>query len=123
MARVVFLAATGLILYVFAGYPLLVWILQRIFRHEVRQQEELPSVALLIPAHNEAAVIAEKFQNSLRLDYPVDRLDIVIASDGSTDGTADIVRQLIKHADQNRLRLLDFEVSRGKIAVLNDGVQ
>lgn len=122
IAKDVFLAATGLILYVFAGYPLLIWVLQGIFRREPHHQEELPSVALLIAAHNEAAVIAEKIQNSLALDYPVDKLEIVIASDGSTDGTADIVRRLTKGADQNRVRLLDFPLNRGKIAVLNDAV-
>ena len=119
-AKVLFWIATGLIFYVFAGYPVLVWILQLIFRRKPRHQEELPRVSLLVPAHNEAVIIAEKIDNCLALDYPADRLEIVIASDGSTDRTADIVRQLAE--SRGRVRLLDFPVNRGKIAVLNDAV-
>jgi cellulose synthase/poly-beta-1,6-N-acetylglucosamine synthase-like glycosyltransferase len=122
LAELLFWAATGLILYVFAGYPSLLWILQLIVRQKVPHQEQLPTVSLLVPAHNEAAVIAEKIHNSLTLDYPPDRLEIVIASDGSTDSTANIVRQLAQSTAQDRVRLLDFPVNRGKIAVLNDAM-
>ena len=122
LAKIIFWVAVGLILYVFAGYPSLLWLLQRIFHRERRHEEEQPTVSLLIPAHNEAAIIAEKINNSLAIDYPADRLEIVVASDGSTDSTAKIVHQLAQAGRAGRVRLLDFPVNRGKIAVLNDAV-
>jgi cellulose synthase/poly-beta-1,6-N-acetylglucosamine synthase-like glycosyltransferase len=67
-------------------------------------------------------VIADKIHNSLALDYPADRLEIVIATDGCSDSTATIVRQLAQTQAQGRVRLLDFPVNRGKVAVLNDAV-
>jgi cellulose synthase/poly-beta-1,6-N-acetylglucosamine synthase-like glycosyltransferase len=122
VAKIIFWVSVGLILYVFAGYPLLLWLLQRMFRRKQRRDDEQPTVSLLIPAHNEAAVIAEKIANSLALDYPSDRLEIVVASDGSTDSTAQIVHRLAQASTPGRVRLLDFPVNRGKIAVLNDAV-
>ena len=78
-----------------------------------------PFVSLLIPAYNEAGVIERKIANSLALDYPPDRLEIVIASDGSRDSIADIARRL---ADGTFVRLLAFPENRGKMAALNASV-
>ncbi len=63
-------------------------------RREVRKQPIAPFVSLLIPAYNEADVIERKIKNSLALDYPADRLEIVVASDGSRDETAEIAQSL-----------------------------
>src|ERR1051325_9090651 len=70
---------------------------------------------LLIAAHNEAEVIGERLENALALDYPAGRLEIVVASDGSRDATAAIVRSF---ADRG-VRLLDYHPNRGKSATLN----
>jgi len=99
-----------------------VWVLQLLFRKKFRREEQFPSVAVLVAAYNEAAVIADKIHNSLALDYPSHLLEIVIASDGSTDRTAEIIRQVIQDVKLERVRLLDFPRNRGKVAVLNDAV-
>jgi cellulose synthase/poly-beta-1,6-N-acetylglucosamine synthase-like glycosyltransferase len=122
LAKIIFWVAASLILYVFAGYPLLLWLLQLIFHRKSHPERDQPSVSLLIPAHNEAAIIAEKIDNSLALDYPAAQLEIVVASDGSTDSTAGIVDRRVQACAPGRVRLLDFPVNRGKIAVLNDAV-
>ncbi len=121
MARLLFWISAGFAVYVYIGYPILLWGLQAFLRSSPRQPPIEPSVSLLVPAYNEAAVIADKIRNSLALDYPVDKLEIVVASDGSKDATAKIVRFFAETC--GRVRLLNFEQNRGKMAVLNDAVR
>lgn len=128
MAKLLFWISAGFTVYVYLGYPILLWGLQAVFRSSPRKQSIEPSVSLLVAAYNEAAVIADKIRNSLALDYPVDKLEIVIASDGSTDATAEIVRSFYASESAEgetggRVRLLNFEENRGKMAVLNDAIQ
>ena len=124
MAKLLFWISAGFTVYVYIGYPILLWGLQAIFRSSPGQQSVEPSVSLLVAAYNEAAVIADKIRNSLALDYPVDKLEIVIASDGSKDATAEIVRSFAgtaKPADE--FVFSTYEKNRGKMAVLNDAVR
>lgn len=122
MARLWFWIAAGFPVYVYFGYPIVLWGLQAIFRSSASRQPVEPSVSLLVAAYNEAAVIAEKIRNGLALDYPADKLEIVVASDGSKDATAEIVRSLAEGEPVGRIRLLNFETNRGKTVVLNDAV-
>jgi cellulose synthase/poly-beta-1,6-N-acetylglucosamine synthase-like glycosyltransferase len=122
MARLWFWIATGFPVYVYFGYPILLWGLQAIFRSSASRQPVEPSVSLLVAAYNEAAVIADKIRNGLALDYPADKLEIVVASDGSKDATAEIARSLAEAESGGRVRLLSFEKNRGKTVVLNDAV-
>jgi cellulose synthase/poly-beta-1,6-N-acetylglucosamine synthase-like glycosyltransferase len=124
-ARLLFWISSGFVVYVYFGYPLLLWFLQIIFRSSPQRQPIEPTVSLLVAAYNEAAVIADKIRNSLALDYPVDKLEIVVASDGSRDATAEIVRGFSGSESEagGRIRLLDYEKNRGKMAVLNDAVR
>jgi cellulose synthase/poly-beta-1,6-N-acetylglucosamine synthase-like glycosyltransferase len=123
MAKLLFWISAGFAVYVYVGYPILLWGLQAIFRSTPGQKSVEPSVSLLVAAYNEAAVIADKIRNSLALDYPVDKLEVVIASDGSKDATAEIVRSFAVGETGERVRLLNFEKNRGKMAVLNDTVR
>src|SRR5207302_6842131 len=83
-----------------------------------RREAIEPSVTLVVAAYNEAGVIEERVKNALALDYPPELLEIVIASDGSDDGTNEIVRRYAN----GRLRLL--ELGRvGKAAALNAAVE
>jgi cellulose synthase/poly-beta-1,6-N-acetylglucosamine synthase-like glycosyltransferase len=111
------------IAYAYAIYPAVLWVLAKCFGSAadppLRREEDLPSVSLLIAAHNEAAVIQQRIENALKLDYPKDRLEIVVASDGSDDATVDIARQQ-GGAD---VRVLDYPTRRGKAAVLNSAVK
>ena len=122
MAGLWFWIAVGFPVYVYFGYPILLWGLQAVFRSSVSRQSVEPSVSLLVAAYNEAAVIADKIRNGLALDYPDEKLEIVIASDGSKDATAEIVRSLADAESGGRIRLLNFETNRGKTVVLNDAI-
>lgn len=80
--------------YVYVGYPALLWILtlgKPTITHS--RKEAFPSVTLVISCYNEVAVIREKLKNSLELDYPKDLLKVVVVSDGSDDGTDELVRE------------------------------
>ena len=114
----VFFGSIGVLGYVYGLYPLLL-ALARPFRRDVHRAELLPQVCLLIAANDEAAVIGAKVQNSLELDYPADRLKVLIASDGSVDETNSIVAA----CTDPRVQLLAFPERRGKISSINDAIQ
>lgn len=118
MTEPIFWLCFGLVAFAYLGYPPTIWLLSRVFGRKPVPPAvtDWPSVSLVIAAYNEQADIAERVRNALRLDYPADRLEIVIASDGSTDGTAAIVRGF----DDPRVNLIEFSQRRGKPAVLNE---
>ncbi|HUG90532.1 MAG TPA: glycosyltransferase family 2 protein [Planctomycetaceae bacterium] len=87
-----------------------------------------PSVSLIIPAHNEETTIASKLENALAIDYPAERLEIIVASDGSSDRTVEIAESVSRLAERvdyigPHIRVLDFPDRRGKTAVLNDAAR
>lgn len=93
--EIVFWAAVGLIVYAHVGYPLLLWALVRLFGEDESAPAapgELPSVTLIVAAYDEEEVIERKVANVRALDYPADRLQLVVASDGSADRTAELAR-------------------------------
>jgi cellulose synthase/poly-beta-1,6-N-acetylglucosamine synthase-like glycosyltransferase len=109
------------ILYTYLGYPLLVTLLSRARRRggpklpDSRTGETPPPVTLVIAAYNEEDVIASKLRNSLLLDYPREKLQILVAADGSNDMTVDIVRQFA-----NGVIDLSYSTKRdGKMAAIN----
>src|SRR5208282_6108040 len=120
--RLLFWISAGVTVYVYAGYPILLWLLQAVVRTAPRREPVEPSVSLLVAAYNEAAVIGDKIRNSLALDYPAGKLEIVVASDGSRDATVEIVQSFVKNQAGGRIRLLNYEENRGKMAVLNDAI-
>jgi cellulose synthase/poly-beta-1,6-N-acetylglucosamine synthase-like glycosyltransferase len=101
--EIVFWACLAGIVWTHAGYPLLMALLARIHPHPVRSADILPTVTFLIPAYNEERVIEAKLENTLALDYPREKLEIVVASDSSTDATHEIVR---RYADRGVLLLV-----------------
>ena len=85
------------------------------------QVEYLPRVALIVPAYNEAAVIARKIANCTAIDYPRDKLDVVIACDGCTDATVELARAAVRALDGDaRIHIVERAQNTGKVAVLND---
>src|SRR5215211_3906672 len=93
--EILFWVAVGLIVYAHLGYPLLLRGLVAAFGrrdHETSPAVELPTVTLIIPAYDEEEVIERKLANVRQLDYPADRLEVVVASDGSSDRTAELAR-------------------------------
>ncbi|MBN2184245.1 MAG: glycosyltransferase family 2 protein [Candidatus Krumholzibacteriota bacterium] len=107
------------VLYTYLGYPVILFLLG-LFRRssELSGSGELPSVALIISAHNEERIIREKLENSLKIDYPSRLLKIIVASDGSVDNTDNIVREF----EEMNVVLKSFERREGKSATLNKAV-
>ncbi|MDI6780491.1 MAG: glycosyltransferase family 2 protein [bacterium] len=94
MNLIIFWGCISVIFYVYFGYFLLVLLISTLRKKDIQRDESFtPYVSLLIPAHNEESVIREKIENSLRLDYPKDRLEIIVVSDGSIDDTNKIVAE------------------------------
>jgi cellulose synthase/poly-beta-1,6-N-acetylglucosamine synthase-like glycosyltransferase len=116
MAAAVFWIAAGIPLYAFLGYPLVLLVLRVVLHRDVRKAPTRPFVSLLIPAYNEDRVMARKIENSLALDYPADRIEIVVVSDGSSDQTVNIA------SSTGSVRVLALPQNRGKVAALNAAV-
>jgi cellulose synthase/poly-beta-1,6-N-acetylglucosamine synthase-like glycosyltransferase len=116
--ELIFWVSLGCIVYIYAGFPLGIWIVSRWFARPVRKAPIEPHVCLLIAAYNEEAVIEEKIRNALALDYPEEKLEIVIASDGSRDATVAIASKFASR----RVRVIEYPENRGKLAVLNDSI-
>ncbi|NPV76045.1 MAG: glycosyltransferase family 2 protein [Anaerolineae bacterium] len=102
------------VFYVYAGYPIVVTILARIHAKPIKKQAITPTVTLLIAAYNEELVIEGKIHNSLALDYPKDRLQILIAADGSDDHTVEIVQRF----KDDGVELSFAPERRGKMAAI-----
>jgi cellulose synthase/poly-beta-1,6-N-acetylglucosamine synthase-like glycosyltransferase len=117
MWEALFWLALVILAYHYLGYPLLLIALGLGKKEELRCADITPCVSLIISAYNEEAVIRQKLDNSLALDYPRDQLEIIVASDGSTDCTPAIVRD---YADA--VTLYHYPQRRGKNAALNDTV-
>jgi glycosyltransferase involved in cell wall biosynthesis len=120
IARATFWGSLGALAWTHAGYPLAMGALARIRPRPVDKAEQTPSVALVVSAHDEEAVIRWRVENALALDYPEDRLEIVVASDGSTDLTDAIVGELA--AVNPRVRLLQCP-REGKVAAQHRAVR
>ncbi|HWP83090.1 MAG TPA: glycosyltransferase family 2 protein [Bacteroidota bacterium] len=107
-----------LILYTYALYPFLLLLITRPqnSQKDVQSKKNVPSVTILISAHNEEQVISQRISNLKELDYPKEKLQVLIGSDGSTDGT----NALMTKAKTSHIKLVTFQQRRGKAAVLND---
>ncbi len=93
LAAILFWLSAGLLVYTHLGYPLLLAALVRFRRvSNPRSKAVTPTVSLIVPAYDEEDVIAAKVANALALDYPRDRLQLIVASDGSSDATAERAR-------------------------------
>ena len=108
------------IFYVYFGYPLLLGAVSFFHRKRLVLDETYrPTVSLIIAAYNEEVVIGEKIKNSLLLDYPKDKLDIIVFSDASDDRTDEIVKS---YADQG-VKLLRIEGRKGKTYCQNEAAK
>ncbi len=105
----------ALTLYTYAGYPILLWALVRLRPSPLARAEMTPSVSLIIAAHNEEVCIRDKLDNSLSLDYPPEKLEVIVASDASTDRTNDIVAEYAARG----IRLNAIPERRGKTHAQN----
>ena len=116
------------VVYTYFGYPLLLIVMTN-GKKEIDSdspysiatslRDQLPTVSLIISAHNEEAVIEDKVKNSLAIDYPRELLEIIVVSDGSTDSTPAIVRRF---SDQG-VKMVEIREHRGKTAGQNEAVR
>lgn len=111
----------GLVFYIYAGYPVAVSLLTKIIRCNIGKSDIEPSVTVLIAAFNEEQEIESTIINKLSQDYPTDRLEVIVVSDGSTDRTDEIVAYFAKN-NGDRIKLLRQEPRQGKTQALNMAV-
>ena len=104
-----------IIIYIYLGYPLLLLVLSRRKRWSRHKREYSPAITLIIAAHNEEEVIKEKIENVLAQDYPKNRMQVIVASDASTDRTNEISRNYLDKG----VELYDQKEHKGKSAALN----
>ncbi len=117
-AAIVFAACAAVVVWVYVGYPLVLAVAAVVRRRPVHRGPIEPRVSLIVCAYNEAKTIRRKLEETAALDYPADRLEVIVASDGSTDGTDDIVREFAP-----RIRLLSLGRRNGKTAAQNEAVK
>ena len=114
LAKVAFFGALVVLGWVYVGYPIILFVAAQLRTKPVRRGTIEPSVSLIITAYNEERAIRGKLEDTLALDYPADRLEVIVASDGSTDSTDDIVRTFAP-----RVRLVRVEGRLGKTIAQN----
>ena len=115
-AQVLFWGSLLLLLYAYAGYPLVMRLWAQLRPRPVLRRRVEPFVSVLLAAHDEAETIGPRLENLLSLDYPADRLEVLVGSDGSNNRTAARARA----SGSKRVRVFEFETRRGKPSVLND---
>jgi len=116
------LLAIALLVYHHAGYPLILRAAGRrpLAVPPIVPDDALPRITVVVPAYNEAAVIAAKIENLRALDYPADRLDVIVACDGCRDTTAGVAAAAAALEPVLDADIRDFPDNRGKVAVLNE---
>jgi glycosyltransferase involved in cell wall biosynthesis len=125
-----FWSASVFLIYTFAGYPVLLWLVSLCRNRPHRRAPIHPTVSLIIAAHNEAIGISRKILNCLALNYAEDKFEILVASDGSEDGTVEIVRsfrhrgvrliEIPERRGKQYAQMMARDLSRGEILVFTD---
>ncbi|HEY3207098.1 MAG TPA: glycosyltransferase [Gaiellaceae bacterium] len=117
--KALFWGSLGALAWTHAGYPAAAALGARLRPRRVRKDEITPRVTVIVPAYNEEAVIRRRLENLLALEYPADRLEVVVSSDDSDDGTDEIVQEVT--AREPRVRLMRWPRG-GKLPGLNKTV-
>ncbi len=130
MTETLFWISVLLLLYPYIGYPAILYVIFPLKHVPVRRGVTHPAVSLIITAYNEERRIQEKIENSLRLDYPPDKVEIIVASDGSTDATNEIVSGYrhegiilvapAEHKGKENAQREAIKIARGEVVVFSD---
>jgi len=122
LLKILFFLSGFIIFWAMIGYPFSIKILDKLYkdRENKKDYSHTPSVTVMVVAHNEEKVILEKLKNLLTLDYPRDKIEILVASDNSTDKTNDIVRDFIKEHPEYKIRLYEVKERKGKTNAQNE---
>lgn len=120
--QVIFWISLTLIICVYFFYPIVLAVISIFYRKPIikdDKEEYFPGVSFIMAAYNEEAHIERKIKNCLSLDYPANKLEIIIGSDGSDDRTNEIVQNYVKKG----ISVFLHPIRRGKMAVINDAVR
>lgn len=118
-AQIIFWFSFATLFYVYVGYPILVYLVSLAFPKKIKRGAFSPKVTILITAYNEEKAIRAKIENTLEIDYPKEDFEILIASDGSTDKTDEIVKEYASKG----VRLFRQEGRKGKTYTQNKAVE
>jgi len=118
-AEILFAASVMALLYTYAGYPLLVWMVSRLRPRPVKRAPGEPRVSVIITAYNEELDLGAKLENTLDLSYPPELLEVIVASDCSTDRTDEIARTF----SHRGVKLVRQSSRAGKTAAQNAAVR
>ena len=122
VVSVLFWISVFIMFFSMIGYPAVLLLLEKIMKPAENKRAEAycPEVTYMIVAHNEEKVIAKKLENALKLDYPKEKLHILVASDNSTDATNDIVNEFIRNYPDYRIELYTAKQRKGKTNAQNE---
>lgn len=113
---IIYLATIILCLSTYAFYPVVIWLAGKLVPLKPHKKDIAPHVSIVIPAYNEAKNIEKKMRNTMSLDYPKGKVEILVGSDGSHDETITLAKQFATQ----KVRIFEFHENRGKTAVQND---
>ena len=116
--KILFWLCIVLVAYAYVGYQLLLWFISRYRGRPFLKKRVAPTVSILMSVRNEEQTLPAKLDNIRALDYPRNRLQVIVVSDGSTDRTVRILRE---HGDM--LQLIVLEAAHGKAAALNEAAK
>lgn len=127
-ARRIFWGSLAWLAYTYGGFPALVVVRGLLRSRPLAEGGARPAITVVVPAYNEAAIIVEKLENTLALDYPPELVEVIVASDGSDDGTNDLVAQFgrgvrllaLPRVGKNAAITLAAEASSGEVLVFTD---
>jgi cellulose synthase/poly-beta-1,6-N-acetylglucosamine synthase-like glycosyltransferase len=117
-AKIVFWFCLAVCVYIYFGYPALLWIVSKLRSRPVREADVTPLMSFIVPAYNEERNIAAKIENTLSLDYRADKIEVLVMSNGSTDRTNEIVSSFT----DPRVKLIALP-QPGKMEALNEGAR
>ena len=130
MAHLIFWLSVAALGYTYVGYPLVLEVVSRLRTRPVRRRDAEPSVSIIITAYNEERDLAAKLENTLALDYPQDKLEIIVASDCSNDRTDEIaaafaargvrLHRQVERRGKTAAQNAAVEIARGEITLFSD---
>lgn len=116
MIKIIFWLSITLIFHSYILYPLILFFIRKRYAPaDDIEEAALPQVSIIIPARNEEKHISMKVKNAIGIDYPADKLEVILASDNSDDSTV----QKAKEAGGDRIKIVEFKERAGKLGVIN----